>query len=119
MGDGLATPGAWNPSGASDPPRAFDPSGISIPPPTGGITSSSSMSMSSQCALSPPPSISETEVSGESGGGTPAFSASRWFLAEISRRCAFLAAFAFLSSLAFFCSSLQARFLAGSPCPQG
>ena len=73
-----------------------------------GVTSSSSATSS----LSPPPSISETDVSGESGGGTPAFSASRWFLAEISRRCAFLTAFAFLSSLAFLCSSFRARFLA-------
>ena len=57
-------------------------------------------------------SISETEVSGEGGGATPTFSASRWFLAEISRLCAFRAALAFLSSLAFFCSSFRARFLA-------
>jgi len=74
--------------------------------------SSSSASSSSQSALLPPPSISETEVSGESGGVTPAFSVSRWFLAEIYRHCAFLAAFDFLSSLAFFCSSFWARFLA-------
>ena len=90
------------------------------PPANRGIMSSSSaLSSSSQCALSPPPSISETDVSGESGGGSPTFSASRWFLVEISQRCAFLALFAFLSSFAFFYSSFWARFLDRSSLSSG
>ena len=119
-GDSLA-PRFLRPLGGLRPPRAFDPSGTSIPPPTGGITSSlssSSASSLSQC-VSPPPSISETEVSGDSGAGSPAFSASRRFFSEVSRRLAFLALFAFFASLAFFYSSFRARFLARSSLSSG
>ena len=73
--------------------------------------SSSSVNSFSQCS-SCPPSISETEVSGDSGAGSPAFSASRRFFSEVSQRLAFLALFAFFSYLAFFCFSFRAQFLA-------
>ena len=113
VGDGLPAPRRLGPLGGLRPPSGPRPLWDLDPPAGRGITSSfSATSLSSQCALSPPPSISETDVSGESGEGTPAFSASRWFLAEISRCYVFLAAFAFLSSLIFFCSSFWARFLA-------
>jgi hypothetical protein len=46
--------------------------------------------------------------------GSPTFSASWRFLSEVSRHLAFLAFFAFFSSLARFYSLFRARFLARS-----
>ena len=113
MGGGSFAPRCLGPLRSLRPPSGLRPLQDIDPPPTGGTTSSSYPSSSSQC-VPPLPSTSETEVSGESGGGSPAFSASQRFLAEVSRRCAFLTLFAFLSSFAFFCSSFRARFLARS-----
>jgi len=119
VGDGMPAPGVWDPSGASYLPWAFGPSRISIPPPAGGIASSSSASSSSQSALPPSPSISETEVSGEGGGATPAFSASQRFLAEISRLCAPAPTWPSCPPWLFSAPRSGPYSWPGSPCPLG